>query len=119
MESVLWHLYDVDVLLAPSGKEQDAAKKKQMRQDLAAGPLTTWLGFLNKQLGASTSGFICGQSLTIADLALFCRMQSLKGGKYDDIPGDIVERVAPHVDAHYSHMLAHPKISEWYATHAL
>jgi prostaglandin-H2 D-isomerase / glutathione transferase len=138
VESVLYHLMDLDVLLAPSGKEQDAAKKKQLRQDLAAGPLTSWFGHLERIL-ANSSGYIACGELTVADLACFCRMQSFKGAhrlrlkgfphsqsdapsmtgaKYDDIPADIVSKY-PNVSAHYDRILAHPKVAEWYTTHAL
>ena len=43
---MLFHLIDLDTLLAPSGKEADAAKKATMRQDLAKGPLMNWFGAL-------------------------------------------------------------------------
>ena len=41
---MLFHLIDLDTLLAPSGKEADAAKKKALREALAAGPLISWFG---------------------------------------------------------------------------
>ena len=60
VESVLFHLIDLDVLLAPSGKEPDAAKKVKLREDLAAGPLLTWFGALEaraaRQAGARGAG---------------------------------------------------------------
>ncbi len=106
------HCLDLDVLLAPSGKEQDAAKKKQLRQDLAAGPLSVWFGNLEKQLSGTGSGYFVGDKLTVADLAVYCRLQSFKGAKYDDIPADIVSRYAA-LDAFFGRMEALPKIAEW------
>ena len=44
VEEILFHLIDLDVLLAPSGKEADAAKKVALREALAKGPLLTWFG---------------------------------------------------------------------------
>ena len=44
VEEILFHLIDLDVLLAPSGKEADAAKKVALREALAKGPLLSWFG---------------------------------------------------------------------------
>ena len=46
VEQVLFHLIDLDTLLAPSNKEDDAAKKVALREELAHGPLLTWFGAL-------------------------------------------------------------------------
>jgi len=81
VDEVLYLLTELDTLLAPSGKEADAEKKKALRQALAAGPLTTWFASLTKLLETSGSGFIVGKQLSIADLATYCRLQSFVGGK--------------------------------------
>jgi hypothetical protein len=46
VEQVLFHLIDLDTLLAPSNKEENAAKKVALREELAHGPLLTWFGAL-------------------------------------------------------------------------
>lgn len=81
VDEVLYLLTELDTLLAPSGKETDAEKKKALRQALAAGPLTAWFGSLTKLLETNGSGFIVGKQLSIADLATYCRLQSFVGGK--------------------------------------
>ena len=81
MQEVLFHLIDLDTLLAPSGKEPDAAKKKQLRESLAAGPLLTWFAGLERFAGRNASGWLVGDSLTVADLALYSRVMSFKLGK--------------------------------------
>ena len=99
-------------LLAPSGKEADAAKKKALREALAAGPLLTWFAGLERFAGRNASGWLVGDSLTVADLALYSRVMSFKLGKYDDIPGNIVDGF-PKVSALYDRVLKHPKVAEW------
>ena len=81
VEEVLFHLIDLDTLLAPSGKEADAAKKAQLRESLAAGPLLTWFAGLERFAGRNASGWLVGDSLTVADLALYSRVMSFKLGK--------------------------------------
>ena len=99
-------------LLAPSGKEADAAKKKALRESLAAGPLLTWFGGLERFAGRNASGWLVGDSLTVADLALYSRVMSFKLGKYDDIPGNVGDGF-PKVSALYDRVIKHPKVAEW------
>ncbi len=42
-------------------------------------------------LAKSTSGWMVGSSLTVADLATYGRVMSFKGGKYDNIPATICD----------------------------
>jgi len=84
---------------------------------------------------------LVGDSLTVADLALYSRVMSFKLGKYDNIPGDIVDGAQlrcqqtsqcdrqcvarlrrlllptgfPKVSALYERVLKHPKVAEWNA----
>lgn len=48
------------------------------------------LGFLEKKLSSSTSGFLVGDSLTIADLSLYSDLTWLQSGALDGIPTDVV-----------------------------
>ena len=109
---MLFHLIDLDTLLAPSGKEADPAKKAQLREALAAGPLLTWFAGLERFAGRNASGWLVGDSLTVADLALYGRAMSFKLGKYDNIPPNIVDGF-PKVNALYERVLKHPKVAEW------
>jgi glutathione S-transferase len=135
VEEVLFHLIDLDTLLAPSGKEADASKKAQLRESLAAGPLLSWFAGLERFAGRNASGWLVGDSLTVADLALYSRVMSFKLGKCtcplkvpasrlvclsrsasadDNIPGNIVDGF-PKVSALYERVLKHPKVAEWNA----
>jgi glutathione S-transferase len=107
---------ELDVLLAPSGKEMDAAKKKLMRQELAKGPLASWFAHLEKLLSLTGSGFIVGSRLSIADLATYCRLVSFVGGKYDDIPPGVVDGY-PLLKKLYSAVEEIPKVKEWNSAH--
>jgi len=116
VEALLFHFIDLDVLLAPSGKEGDKERKKALRVALAAdgGPLRGWFAAIERVLAANASGWLVGGELTVADLALYGRVGSFLKGAYDDIPADIVDAF-PRVNALHGRVLAHPKVVEWYA----
>ena len=103
--------------VAPSGKEQDAEKKKKLRQDLASGPISTLFGNLEKLQKANGGDWLVGQSITIADLAAYCKLNSFVRGAYDDIPKDILSGF-PGLVALYARVEVHPKVKAWNEAHA-
>jgi photosystem I subunit 11 len=76
-------------------------------RSVARDPLQTSQGWAQ-----FSSGWLVGDSLTVADLALYSRVMSFKLGKYDDIPGNVVDAF-PKVSALYDRVLKHPKVVEW------
>jgi glutathione S-transferase len=116
VDEVLYTLQEIDTLLAPSGKETDADKKKKLRQELASGPISTLFGHL-QQLQASNGGeWFVGGSITISDLAAYCKLNSFVRGAYDDIPKDILNGF-PGLMALYARVEAHPKVAAWNDAH--
>jgi glutathione S-transferase len=97
---------DITVLLGPANAEKDEAKKKQMRLDLAAGPLPRKIGFLEEQLDRNTGDWFVGDSLTIADIAMWRLFGWLTSGTIDHLPTDLlapfpnVRRVCRQVNDH-------------------
>ncbi len=116
-DEVMGALEDVNnKLVATFGLSGDALK--EARQALAAGPLTVYLAWLQGQLQAHGGAFFADNRLTIADLKVFVFVQSLNAGRLDHIPTDLVEKVAPALNAHCQRIAATPAIAQYYAKFA-
>jgi hypothetical protein len=61
VEAILFHLIELDTLLAPSNEEKDAAKKATMREQLAKGQLRIWFGALEVRRAACACALACMQ----------------------------------------------------------
>lgn len=85
VDAILASLTDIDVLLAPSGTapsgtEAEKAAKVALRSALADGALSARFAALDALLAANPSGWLVGDSLTVADLALYGRVGSFVAG---------------------------------------
>jgi prostaglandin-H2 D-isomerase / glutathione transferase len=78
---------DIYALLGPSLHEQDNEKKMAMRKILAEEDLPRWIGCIERLLIANGStGFLVGDSLTVADLKIYWVCDFLGNGGLDGIP---------------------------------
>jgi len=93
--------------------EKDEAKKKTLEEAFKSETLPKNLSFFEKQLTSNNTGFLVGEGLTWADLALFNLLDSLSGGNgcsdcnaCDQYPNvkKLVEKIR-----------SCPKISKWLA----
>jgi len=100
-------------LVATFGLKGDSLK--DAREALVAGPLTVYLGWLQTQLQAHGGEFFADGRLTIADLKVFVFVQGLNSGRLDHVPTDLVEKVAPAVNAHRQRIAATPAVAQYYA----
>jgi len=81
---------DINCLIGPSLHEMDSERKMAMRKELAEETLPFWLGCLDRLLIANGStGFIVGNSLTVADLKLYWIIDWLTMGILDGIPASL------------------------------
>jgi len=82
-------------LIAPSIGEPDAARRMAMRKVLAEETLPRWGGFLERLLVANGStGFVVGDTLTVADLKLYWAVDKLTNGSLDGVPESIFDGLA-------------------------
>ena len=88
---------------------------KEARQVLVDGPLAKYLGWLQSQLQAHGGVYFADGRLTIADLKVFVFVRSLNSGNLDHVPNDLVEQIAPALNAHGQRVAAHPGIAAYYA----
>ena len=88
---------------------------KEARTALVNGPLPLYLGWLQNQLLAHGGDYFADKRLTIADLKVFVFVRGLNSGRMDHVPTDLVEKVAPLLNAHLQRMAQTPAVAQYYA----
>ncbi|MDZ7892979.1 MAG: glutathione S-transferase family protein [Rhodoferax sp.] len=96
-----------------SGEEQKAA-----RLALVNGSMPVYLGWLQQRLQAQGGEYFSDGRLTVADLKVFIDVRALNSGRFDHVPTDLVERVAPALNAHMQRIGETPAIKTYYAQFA-
>jgi prostaglandin-H2 D-isomerase / glutathione transferase len=116
-DEVAYVVEEANVKLGPtfrmSGEEQKAA-----RLALVNGSMPVYLGWLQTQLLARGGEYFADQRLTIADLKVFVDVRGLHSGRLDHVPTDLVEKVAPALNAHMQRIAATPAVAQYYAKFA-
>ena len=116
-DEVAYVVEEANVKLGPtfrmSGEEQKAA-----RLTLVNGSMPVYLGWLQTQLLARGGEYFADQRLTIADLKVFVDVRGLHSGRLDHVPTDLVEKVAPALNAHMQRIAATPAVAQYYAKFA-
>ncbi|CAM9664742.1 unnamed protein product [Hapterophycus canaliculatus] len=107
---------DFGTAARPSFIEKDEAKKLEMRAEMAANYIPTWLANMEKQL-SSTEGTFFADKMSVADIMIAFRVHFLKIGVLDGIPDSIVDPY-PSLCAMYDVVVADPKIAAFIALHA-
>jgi len=116
-DEVLAAVEDVTIKLgATFGLAGDALK--DARAALVAGPITTYLRWLQSQLQAHGGQYFADNRLTVADLKVFVYVRGLNSGRLDHVPTDLVAQVAPQLNAHLQMVAQTPAIAQYYAQFA-
>ena len=93
-----------------AGEEQKLA-----RLALVNGSMPVYLAWLQKQLLAQGGEYFADKRLTVADLKVFVDVRGLNSGRWDHIPTDLVERVAPALNVHMQRVAQLPAVAAYYA----
>eukprot|EP01062_Namystynia_karyoxenos_P041189 TRINITY_DN299_c0_g1_i1.p1 TRINITY_DN299_c0_g1~~TRINITY_DN299_c0_g1_i1.p1 ORF type:complete len:252 (+),score=58.33 TRINITY_DN299_c0_g1_i1:83-757(+) len=95
---------------------QDQSEKEERRLQLITGDgaMRKSLTLLDERLGKSASGYAVGETLTIADLRLFCELSMLRSGWLDGVPRDCLAGFS-HIAAHKDRIAALPPVLEYYS----
>jgi len=113
-DEVMCVVEEASVKLGPSfrmtGEEQKAA-----RLALVNGSMPVYLRWLETQLLAHGGEYFADNRLTVADLKVFVDVRGLNSGRLDHVPTDLVETVAPALNAHMKRIAALPAIAAYYA----
>ena len=88
---------------------------KEARQKLVDGWLTIFLRGIG-QLLERGGDYFADDRLTIADLKAFVQVRSLRSGRLDHVPADLVDRLAPNLVAHQERVAADKRVVAWYET---
>lgn len=103
---------DINMLLRPSMKEQDPIKKKEMRIDLSNNDLPRYFSYLDNLLLENNSQWFVGNTMTIADIAIWRILGWLTSGVIDDIPKNLTDKF-DNLNNLYSLVNNDTKIKEW------
>jgi prostaglandin-H2 D-isomerase / glutathione transferase len=115
-------LTDVSELVTATMQERNPQRKIQWRQALVApdGRMTMLLRGLESLLnqnGASPIPYVAGNTVSVADLALWRAVGWISSGVLDGIPPTYIQSSFPLMWALHSALDVDPKISEWKAQH--
>lgn len=113
-------LTDVSDLVTATMQERNPQRKIQWRQALIApdGRMTMIISGLEKVLkqnGASPVPFVAGNSLTVADLALWRAVGWISSGVIDGIPSTYIQTNFPLLWALHRAVDQEPKVMAWKA----
>ena len=89
--------------------------KRKAREELSEDLLLRFLQQIDARLKRGGGEWFVENRLTIADLKCFVWIRSLKSGKAEYFPADIVDRNAPLLARHHERVDTHPKIAAYYA----
>jgi prostaglandin-H2 D-isomerase / glutathione transferase len=75
------------------------------------------LNYFENALKQSTSGWLVGDKLTVADLHMYGYVKHLESGVVSHIPLDLVSKSYPAIVAHGEKIKAIPEVAAWYENH--
>lgn len=105
--------YDKDFAKTDAGKDM----VKSMREKYVKEILPKNIGLLIKQLKKSGGPFLCGDSLSLADVWWIPRLKYLRAGIADHLDKTCLDSM-PEILAYIDAVYAHPSIASWYAKKA-
>jgi prostaglandin-H2 D-isomerase / glutathione transferase len=113
-DEVMYVVEEANVKLGPTfrmtGEEQKAA-----RLALVNSSMPVYLAWLQAQLQAHGGEYFADNRLTVADLKVLVDVRGLNSGRFDHIPTNLVETVAPALNAHVQRIAALPAVVAYYA----
>ncbi|KAJ0405210.1 hypothetical protein ATCC90586_001162 [Pythium insidiosum] len=102
--------------IAPSIREEDPVKRKEMREELASSVIPRYLKSVDARLAKlKECSAISSEDVLIHELDIFLFVRNMRSGRLDHIPSDIAESYK-HLVAVEAKVAAHPKVKEWYAS---
>ncbi len=113
-DEVMYVVEEAAVKLGPTFRMTGDAQK-EARLALVNGAMPVYLGWLQSQLLAHGGEYFADQRLTVADLKVFVDVRGLNSGRLDHVPTDLVEKVAPLLNAHMNRIAQTPAVVQYYA----
>jgi glutathione S-transferase len=113
-DEVMYVVEEAGVKLGPTFRLTGDAQK-EARLALVNGSMPVYLAWLQNQLVAHGGEYFADQRLTVADLKVFVDVRALNAGRLDHVPTDLVEKVAPLLNAHQQRIAQTPAVVQYYA----
>lgn len=113
-DEVAYVVEEASVKLGPTFR-MTGDEQKEARLALVNGSMPIYLGWLQSQLLAHGGEYFADNRLTVADLKVFVDVRGLNSGRLDHVPTDLVERVAPALNAHMERIGKLPQVQAYYA----
>jgi glutathione S-transferase len=116
-DEVMSVVEDAHVRLGPTFR-MTGEEQKQARLALVNESMPMYLAWLQNRLMAQGGEYFADNRLTVADLKVFVDVRGLNSGRLDHVPTDLVERVAPALNAHMHRIANLPAVLDYYAKFA-
>lgn len=113
-DEVMYVVEEASVKLGPTFR-MTGDEQKVARLALVNGSMPVYLGWLQSQLLAHGGEYFADNRLTVADLKVLVDVRGLNSGRLDHVPTDLVEKVAPALNAHMRRVAQHPAVVAYYA----
>jgi len=113
-DEVMSVVEDANVKLGPTLR-MTGDEQKEARFALVNGSMPMYLRWLQSQLMAHGGEFFADNRLTVADLKVFVDVRGLNSGRLDHVPTDLVEKVAPALNAHMDRIANMPAVLQYYS----
>ncbi|MFZ4624251.1 MAG: glutathione S-transferase [Rhodoferax sp.] len=116
-DEVMYVVEEASVKLGPTFRLTGDAQK-EARLALVNGSMPLFLAWLQNQLLAHGGEYFADNRLTVADLKVFVDVRALNSGWLDHVPTDLVQTVAPLLNAHMQRIAQNPAVLAYYAKFA-
>lgn len=113
-DEVMYVVEEASVKLGPTFRMTGDAQR-EARAALVNDSIPVYLGWLQSQLQAHGGEYFADSRLTVADLKVFADVSALKSGRLDHVPADLVDKVAPALNAHMQRIAENPAVAQYYA----
>jgi len=116
IDQIIEAAQDINYIVSISSREKNPEKKKIVREILSTKHLPKWFQFLENLIRENKeSKWFIGESLTIADLAIWRLLGWLSSGMLDGVPKNILEPYSGLKEMR-KEIYQHPKVKEWMLT---
>jgi glutathione S-transferase len=113
-DEVMYVVEESAVRWGPSFRMTGDAQK-EARLAIVKDAMPIYLGWLQGQLMAHGGEYFADNRLTVADLKVFVDVRGLNSGRLDHVPNDMVEKMAPALNAHMQRIANMPAVLDYYA----
>ncbi|KAH6580103.1 hypothetical protein BASA50_005064 [Batrachochytrium salamandrivorans] len=118
VDQIVMHIEDMSNTVYSTVREKDPEVKMQQRKVIAQDKYPAMFKSLEQVIEKHSSGkWAVGDSISVADLAIYVLIVLIKTGIWDGVPVDVADSFV-RVSAVYTAVLTHPKVAEWEAAHA-